>query len=705
MSLSRHRLGPLLVVLLTTLLLVPGGVLVDARAQTPPSTAAIVDVFPRPYEVVQSGAVLLTAVVTEADAGTAEVFLDGVSVGTNQIADGRVGMALTLAPGDHELRVDARPDDGGAVTRTWSVTAVDVAVMRVAGDTRVDTAAAVADGFARPRRATSALIVRSDGFADGLAGGPLAASLGAPLLLSDSDRLSPAAARVLQTTVEPGSEVLLLGGTSALSTKVAQDLRDGGWQVRRLSGSDRYATAALVAAELPASDRAFLVSGQTFPDALAASAIAARDGIPVLLTAADRLPAATRAALTDRQVDDVTVAGGTQAVAPRVLTDAKAAGVTTVTRVAGEDRYETATRLAETFLPEATTVVLASGQGFPDALAGGPYAAAIGAPILLTGSVSLPTPTTVFLQKGTPRDVRILGGPVAIGRSVEDMIRPVIADDPAGAAVVALTPPASAVQQRETATIIILDQSPTAVRAHVVIGGREVLSSATVNGATVTVELPTADAFRHAGAGPLDVEVLLEVTVNGLTSHPSTRWVLDVRDPVYAVADGIALYEPSTSIDMIGFHQANHDGARNQVTTDNGVATLTMSSRGRNTGLNTAADIVAEPGVAIVSPTTGTVVRGGSYVLYCKYTDNFLVIEPDDFPGYEVKLLHFQGLTVGAGDRVEAGVTVIGSGPTQLPFRSQVDEHSTTKWPHVHIEVVDTSIPDKPNGGSGSDGC
>jgi hypothetical protein len=51
------------------------------------------------------------------------------------------------------------------------------------------------------------------------------------------------------------------------------------------------------------------------------------------------------------------------------------------------------------------------------------------------------------------------------------------------------------------------------------------------------------------------------------------------------------------------------------------------------------------------------------------------------------------------GDRVVAGETVVAAAPRMLPIVSQVDEHSATGWPHVHIEVVDPSVPVPPGSG------
>jgi hypothetical protein len=52
---------------------------------------------------------------------------------------------------------------------------------------------------------------------------------------------------------------------------------------------------------------------------------------------------------------------------------------------------------------------------------------------------------------------------------------------------------------------------------------------------------------------------------------------------------------------------------------------------------------------------------------------------------------------------VTAGETLLAPRPTQLPFESQVDEFRTAEpaWPHVHMEVVDPTIPDRPNPGGG----
>jgi hypothetical protein len=159
---------------------------------------------------------------------------------------------------------------------------------------------------------------------------------------------------------------------------------------------------------------------------------------------------------------------------------------------------------------------------------------------------------------------------------------------------------------------------------------------------------------------------------------------------------------PATHVERVAFHQSNHDGAQQLSALPTAVAPLTLDDRERDTGRHGAADVVVDPASEIRAPVTGRVKRAGTYVLYCRHSDDYVVIEPDARPGWEVKILHIDGVRVRAGNRVVAGQTVLAARPTQLPFPSQVDEVMTASpaWPHVHIEVVDPTVPDRPTPGN-----
>lgn len=178
-----------------------------------------------------------------------------------------------------------------------------------------------------------------------------------------------------------------------------------------------------------------------------------------------------------------------------------------------------------------------------------------------------------------------------------------------------------------------------------------------------------------------------------------------IEQPWIAFATGgdVTLHYPSSRVERTGFHQSNNEGARELDVLPSAIAPVTLDDRGRLTGDRTAADVVTDPEAEIRAPVSGTVKRGGRYVLYCKYSDNYLVIEPDDHPGWEVVVLHIGGVLVRRGEHVDVGETVIAPHAAQLPFESDVDAYRTVDpaWPHVHLEVVDPSIPNVPNPGSG----
>jgi len=184
---------------------------------------------------------------------------------------------------------------------------------------------------------------------------------------------------------------------------------------------DRYGTAAQAAFDaFPAgADVAVLASGEDFADALAAAPLAAAFDAPVLLTGRTVLPPATAAALAELGVADVLVMGGTAAVGVEVTNGLELDYQ--VSRVAGADRYGTAARAALDAFPDGADVaVLASGEGFADALAAAPLAAAYDAPILLTSRNSTPAVTLAALAELEVADVLVMGGTAAVGTAVSN---------------------------------------------------------------------------------------------------------------------------------------------------------------------------------------------------------------------------------------------------------------------------------------------
>lgn len=199
-------------------------------------------------------------------------------------------------------------------------------------------------------------------------------------------------------------------------------------------GVDRYATAIAVsqATFAPSSVTTVVVaSGEDFPDALSAAGLAGCYGSPVLLTRRTSLPSGLDAEIARLGARGVAIIGGTGAVSSDVEDALRAKGYATE-RIAGLNRYATARKVAEKIRALAGgrfsgIAFVARGDDFADALAVGPCAYALRAPVLLTTTTSLHPDAQGAIVDCRISDVYIAGGVGAVSESVRQAIQPLVA--------------------------------------------------------------------------------------------------------------------------------------------------------------------------------------------------------------------------------------------------------------------------------------
>ncbi len=188
--------------------------------------------------------------------------------------------------------------------------------------------------------------------------------------------------------------------------------------VTRVSGQNRYATAAKLASLFPKGRPLYLTVGEDYPDALTAAARAGSRGGPVLLTKRESVPAVTRQAIKTLKPSRVVVVGGGGAIRPAVLQQVRALTTAPVSRVGGADRYRTAGNLARQYGTAVPVVYVATGSSYPDALAGAARAGFNDGPVLLTKQDRIPTATREAMAAINPYRVVVLGGGQAVSKSV-----------------------------------------------------------------------------------------------------------------------------------------------------------------------------------------------------------------------------------------------------------------------------------------------
>ncbi|MDQ0859701.1 cell wall-binding repeat-containing protein [Bacillus sp. V2I10] len=208
-------------------------------------------------------------------------------------------------------------------------------------------------------------------------------------------------------------KTIVLSALFALSLPFAQVSAAETAPTYRYAGEDRFKTSVALADEWVESDVAVLATGRNYPDALSATPLAAKHGAPLLLTDKNSVPSSVITKLKELGVTKVYLIGGTGVISTAVDTQLKNAGVKTVTRIAGTDRYDTSVKVAKEVGLETGTLVVASGENYPDALSIAPFAGIIQSPILLTRSTDLPGVVKNYV-KAADADFAIIAGGSAV---------------------------------------------------------------------------------------------------------------------------------------------------------------------------------------------------------------------------------------------------------------------------------------------------
>lgn len=309
----------------------------------------------------------------------------------------------------------------------------DAFVERLGGATRYQTMEQIVDaGFTR---SDWAVVATADNFPDALSSSALAGTRACPVLLtSGRDLTSETASEIARLGVR---NVYLMGGEAAVSAGVESSLRSLGVGVVRVAGTDRVATSVNALKEVRAagsvSDTIIVATGAKFADTLSIGPWAYDSRSPVVLAKADGTLSseAVSAIKADPYVKKIVLVGGTAAVSDAVRSQL---GGYEFVRLAGDDRYETSAKVAEwvTGVKGLTwkRPVVATGENFPDALAGAALAGGQRSPLLLVpshlqghGSASIDHAYAALADAaGHVERLYVLGGTAAVDADVAEVV-------------------------------------------------------------------------------------------------------------------------------------------------------------------------------------------------------------------------------------------------------------------------------------------
>ena len=113
---------------------------------------------------------------------------------------------------------------------------------------------------------------------------------------------------------------------------------------------------------------------------------------------------------------NIIIIGGTGVVGQNTVSQLSGKSIT---RISGSNRYLTSYEIAKKYSSEfSSDIMLATGENFPDALAGGVLAAKLRTPLILTQRTSIPIETMNFIRNRNPLNIYALGGDDVVADSL-----------------------------------------------------------------------------------------------------------------------------------------------------------------------------------------------------------------------------------------------------------------------------------------------
>lgn len=310
-------------------------------------------------------------------------------------------------------------------------------IQPIEGADRYSTAIAASRAAYAPDSVDAVVVASGENWPDALGASALAGVVGGPVLLTKPGALPASVSAEIARL--GASEAIVVGGEPAVSANVFKALDAlPGVDATRVAGVDRYATSACIAREAVRrlkqrpggySGTIFVTTGANFPDALAASPLAAKSGWPVLLTTPERLSGEASAAIAAIGAKRALILGSTSAVSTTTEADLEALiAPVQIERLEGRNRYATGYAIATWGLKNCGLAMagpaIATGEDFPDALAGGVMAARLNTALLLTPSNWLDAKVADLLLQNaaTVGKPKVLGGETVLKPIVREAI-------------------------------------------------------------------------------------------------------------------------------------------------------------------------------------------------------------------------------------------------------------------------------------------
>lgn len=339
------------------------------------------------------------AIIVEIDGGgigNASIFSEANINGYNGfIAKANYGESYLLENGNF---IDINKVDGfdpknftiKAITKNTAYK--DINKETLVGEDRFDTSVKISKkGWSTSE---NVILVNGDAIPDALSATPYASTLNAPILLTEKSSINKKTSDEIKRL--GAKNVIIIGGENSINKSIEDSLKSSGYNTERISGKDRYDTSMSLAYKINDKkkvNKVAIANGVTgLADAISVGAPAGENNMPIILSNPNNEIKGLDEFKKVSDINTTYIVGGTASVSTELENK-----LTSVTRLAGENRNDTNAKIIDYFYKDSTSgskyqnlYVVKDGSkklgDLIDGLSVGALASKNKSPIMLVGS-------------------------------------------------------------------------------------------------------------------------------------------------------------------------------------------------------------------------------------------------------------------------------------------------------------------------------
>ncbi|RXM72242.1 hypothetical protein DP143_10660 [Clostridium tetani] len=244
----------------------------------------------------------------------------------------------------------------------------------------------------------------------------------------DSNGVFLSNGKVGQVQVQTSYNDEIIGRTWVEIIKLEENNK---WNIEnktRIAGVNRFETAVSIAKTMykDGCENVIITNGYNYTDEISASILGNNLKAPVLLVGNSNEQDKIALDYIKQYMNKdgkVFIVGGTGAVGEKFVDKLKVLGIRNIDRMDGKDRYETNIKTNNKLtIEKGSPIIIASGEGFADALSIASIAQVKNYPIILTSKNNLSKDAKEYIKKIEPSKIHIVGGEGVVSKEVKNSL-------------------------------------------------------------------------------------------------------------------------------------------------------------------------------------------------------------------------------------------------------------------------------------------